>query len=335
MKGANASELEQKIIKWKASAGSSAFGGSGNTLGWNGVGVPPVPGSSSNNQSTREARLKALEQKHPGSSSGGTASGAASKAASSSSSSSSNNGNSSLSKSLLNAVLDADHDSHHNATPGNVSKPSVTVAEPSTRSATTAAPSAATLTKKQQDDTDQAEAEAQFEEQIRRDNNQDWGDDMVPIPVNLEVLGQLADMGFPDPRSRKALYHSKDSLEAALLWLEEHENDADIDQPYMVRKADALKANRPPLTEEEKAAKIAELKRKIEQKRIERARQERETEIQREKQRRENGQKIESVQEERERLMRKREADRIKKEKEVRILFMYVTVVLFFYVNND
>lgn len=57
MKGANSTELENKVNQHLSKGKTSAFSGTGSTLGgssWNGVGMPPG--------SEREARLKALNQ---------------------------------------------------------------------------------------------------------------------------------------------------------------------------------------------------------------------------------------------------------------------------------
>lgn len=138
---------------------------------------------------------------------------------------------------------------------------------------------------------------------------------MVPVPVDEGLLSQLIDMGFTDVRGRKAIIHGK-NLEGALEWLTEHQDDPDIDQPYMVRKSDTIP--KPPLTAEEKARRVEEMKDKIKKRREDRDKQEKADEIRREKERRERGQKMEETLEERQRLQRKREAERIKKEKEVR-----------------
>lgn len=115
-------------------------------------------------------------------------------------------------------------------------------------------------------------------------------------------------------RARKGLVHGK-TLEGALTWLEENHNNPDIDQPYMVKKKDTIPKK--PLTAEEKAAKLEELKEKAARRKRERAEKEKAEELQREKERRMRGQKDGATDEERERLARKREAARKKKEKEV------------------
>ena len=146
---------------------------------------------------------------------------------------------------------------------------------------------------------------------------------MVPVPVDESLLAQLLAMEFTDVRARKGLVHGK-SLEGALTWLEENHNSPDIDQPYMVKKKDAIPKK--PLSEEEKAAKLLELKEKAARRKRERVEQEKEEELQREKERRTRGQKDGSTDEERERLARKREAARKKKEKDVSVIVLWCMV---------
>lgn len=141
----------------------------------------------------------------------------------------------------------------------------------------------------------------------------EWEEEMVPVPVNNEFLEQLIEMGVTDVRGRKALVHGG-SVEGALTWLAEHQDDADIDQPYMVRKQDTLP--KPVLTAEEKQARVEAMKDKIKQRREERAKQERAEEIRREKERRERGQRMDETLEERQRMQRKRELEKAKREKE-------------------
>lgn len=106
------------------------------------------------------------------------------------------------------------------------------------------------------------------------------------------------------------------SLEGALAWIEEHQGDPDIDQPYMVRKSDVMP--KPPMSAEEKAKRLQEMKKKIQERRAERSQAEKATEQKREKERIERGKMMQETQEERDRLARKREAEKQKKEKEVR-----------------
>lgn len=156
------------------------------------------------------------------------------------------------------------------------------------------------------------EAETENPEYFQEKKDQEWEEEMVPVPVNQDLLNQLLEMEIPDVRARKAIVHGG-SIEGALNWLSEHENDPDLDQPYLVRKSDTIP--KPPLTEEEKAKKIEDMKNKIKQRREERAKLEKAEEIKREKERRERGQKIDETMEERQRNLRKLEADKIKREK--------------------
>jgi UBX domain-containing protein 1/4 len=86
-------------------------------------------------------------------------------------------------------------------------------------------------------------------------------------------------MGITDVRARKGLVHGG-NVEGAVVWISEHQDDPDIDQPYMVKKSDTIPKvsgflllspslsiidhHKVPLTEEEKAAKLAAYKEKIE-----------------------------------------------------------------------
>jgi thioredoxin len=142
----------------------------------------------------------------------------------------------------------------------------------------------------------------------------DWDEEMVPVPVDEEILAQLVSMDVPEVRARKSIVHGQ-TLEGALAWLEENQNDPDIDQPYLVKKSDTV--SKRPLTQEEIDAKVEEMKQKIKRRKEEKSKAEKEAEIQREKERRERGKSITEVQEERDRMMRKREAEKQKKEKMV------------------
>lgn len=147
-------------------------------------------------------------------------------------------------------------------------------------------------------------------------HDDEWGDEMVPVPVNQEILEQMIDMGFPDVRARKSIVHGG-TLEGALAWIAEHQDDPDIDQAYMVKKSETIPKKQ--LTEEEKAERVKAIKDKVKQRRAERAQIEKQEEIKREKERRERGQKMDETMEERQRMMRKREAEKAKKEKLVSI----------------
>lgn len=159
----------------------------------------------------------------------------------------------------------------------------------------------------EQDARDWAEAEA--EAQAEDDG---WGEEMVPVPVNEDLLKELVEMGFSDIRARKGIVHGI-TLEGALAWIDDNQDSPDIDQPYMVRKADTMP--KPVLTAEEKALKIQQMKDKIKLRKEQKAKEERELEIKRERERRERGQRTGEIQEERDRMMRKREAEKQKREK--------------------
>jgi hypothetical protein len=118
------------------------------------------------------------------------------------------------------------------------------------------------------------------------ETSQEWEEEMVPVPVDQSLLSQLTEMGFSDARCRKAIIHGK-TMEGSLEWLTAHQDDPDIDQPYMVRKSDTIP--KAPLTAEEKARKIEEVKQLIQKRREEKAKAEKAAEIVREKERRERG----------------------------------------------
>lgn len=53
----------------------------------------------------------------------------------------------------------------------------------------------------------------------------------------------IAAQGFPAARATRALYHSGgENLEAAVGWLEEHQGDADLDEPLLVPKVGGMGA---------------------------------------------------------------------------------------------
>lgn len=287
MKGANPTALEQKINQHKVN--TNPFGGTGNKLS----------SSTGNEMSAREARLKAFGTLEP------------------------------------------------TRAPIPPPAPAAAVAKPSTdeededealqramalsiaeqqQAKSPAAPAASTS--QQQEAADLAAAEQEFaaleaqnaaqapEIHTKPTNsNGEWDEEMVPVPVNAEILEQLIDMGFPDVRARKGIVHGG-TLEGALTWLSEHEDDPEIDQPYLVKKSDTIP--KPPMTAEEKAKKIEDMKNKIKQRREDRSKQEKADEIRREKERRERGQKMDETLEERQRLQRKHEQERLKREKLVR-----------------
>jgi uncharacterized UBP type Zn finger protein len=61
----------------------------------------------------------------------------------------------------------------------------------------------------------------------------------VEPAVKVDVLAQLEDMGFGHARALRALHFSgNSSLEGAINWLEEHAEDADLDQPLLIPKSE-------------------------------------------------------------------------------------------------
>lgn len=162
-----------------------------------------------------------------------------------------------------------------------------------------------------QDDID-ASSEKTAEENMSRDRMEQQEEEMVPVPVNEEMLAQLLEMDIPEVRARKGLVHGG-TVEGAVSWIAENQDDPNIDQPYMVRKSEAIP--RTPLTDEERATKVQEMKEKAARLKREREEKEKQDAIIREKERRERGQKLNQTQEERDRMMRKIEAEKIKREK--------------------
>jgi ubiquitin carboxyl-terminal hydrolase 5/13 len=57
---------------------------------------------------------------------------------------------------------------------------------------------------------------------------------MVPPSVDAAVLLELTDMGFAEVRARKALLAGGMELEQAMVWLTDHADDADIDEPILL-----------------------------------------------------------------------------------------------------
>ncbi|KAL7478899.1 hypothetical protein ACHAW6_004652 [Cyclotella cf. meneghiniana] len=166
-------------------------------------------------------------------------------------------------------------------------------------------------------------------------------------------------MGFSLIRAQKGLLHGDGTLEGAVEWLMEHQEDADIDDPiekvpkasdsvggglaqsYKCNECGKILSNmanlelhanktghsdfeesneiKKPLTEEEKKAKIAEIKFLLKAKRIERENAEKEENVDREKQRRFMGKEMAKTREQMEAEARKRQAQLKKKEKEAAI----------------
>ena len=236
MKGANPVTLEQKVQQHKVSL--DPFGGStGHKLS--------TPGGHEPALSAREARLKAfaaLEGTHKQPAHAAPAAGSVSTAVGSGSGAG-----------VGAAKMDVEV---HEEEEALVKALQLSTADDSKPAAAAVASTAAAV--------EYAAAEAELDAQDAANAGplqhftaapgQEWEEEMVPVPVNQELLDQLNEMGFTDVRGRKGLVHGG-SLDGALAWLSEHQDDADIDQPYLVKKSDTLP--KPPLSEEEKKARQA------------------------------------------------------------------------------
>ncbi|MFT7814618.1 UBX domain-containing protein 1 [Arapaima gigas] len=133
------------------------------------------------------------------------------------------------------------------------------------------------------------------------------------------TLDSLLEMGFDRNRAEKAVAHTgNQGIERAMDWLMEHENDPDIDEPYVPPAGNVLGSTdspqaqdqlpsdltaevsqmtqggegKRPMTEEEKKEQIKRLEELMRVKQEERRERERQEEVEREKQRRKQGQEL-------------------------------------------
>lgn len=84
--------------------------------------------------------------------------------------------------------------------------------------------------------------------------------EMVPAAVNTELRQQLEDMGFSANKATRALHFcGQESLEAAVTWLAQHEEDTGLDEPLLIPKTKPKKK----LTQEEAAQAAEDLRKKI------------------------------------------------------------------------
>ncbi|XP_077211006.1 ubiquitin-associated (UBA)/TS-N domain-containing protein [Tasmannia lanceolata] len=104
--------------------------------------------------------------------------------------------------------------------------------------------------------------------------------EMAVPEVDKNLLGELESMGFSTARATRALHFSGNaSIEAAVSWVVEHEDDPEIDQMPMVPVDIKIEAAKPSLTQEEVKIKAQELrerarrKKEEEEKRMERERE--------------------------------------------------------------
>ncbi len=161
-----------------------------------------------------------------------------------------------------------------------------------------------TQSAQKEDDVEMKDATSNAEEEKTDEN-------MIDPTANLskEFLDTLTgEMGFTLLRAQKGLINGNGSVEGAVEWLMNHQDDEDIDEP--------IKLVRKPLTAEEKAAKVLELKALMKEKRDQRNELEKVDHVEREKQRRSMGQQMAKTREEMEQQARLREAKQRKKEKD-------------------
>ncbi|XP_031285505.1 UBX domain-containing protein 1-like [Pistacia vera] len=87
------------------------------------------------------------------------------------------------------------------------------------------------------------------------------------LEVNQKLLRQLEEFGFSLARSARALHYSgNSSLEDAINWIINHENDADIDEMPLVSVNIEIESLEPDLTTEEIKMKAQELRDRARQK---------------------------------------------------------------------
>ncbi|KAK1592063.1 hypothetical protein Q3G72_018694 [Acer saccharum] len=105
-------------------------------------------------------------------------------------------------------------------------------------------------------------------------------EEMVVPEVDKKLLEELEAMGFSAARATRALHYSGNgSIEAAVNWVVEHENDPDIDQMPLVPANTKVESPNPSLTPEEIKIRAQELKERArkkkeeEEKRMERERE--------------------------------------------------------------
>ncbi|XP_042349178.1 UBX domain-containing protein 1 [Plectropomus leopardus] len=144
--------------------------------------------------------------------------------------------------------------------------------------------------------------------------------------AELTTLESLLEMGFDRNRAEKAVANTgNQGIEQAMDWLMEHENDPDIDEPYVppvgnvlggtadsqstteqpsladtaegenISYDDGGESAKRPMTEEEKLEQVKRLEELMRVKQAERRERERAEELEREKQRRKQGQELQQI----------------------------------------
>ncbi|XP_067877506.1 UBX domain-containing protein 1 [Heterodontus francisci] len=130
--------------------------------------------------------------------------------------------------------------------------------------------------------------------------------------AEMTALETMMEMGFSRNRAEKALALSgHQGIEKAMDWLIEHEDDPNLDEPYVVPQGDVLGTtekigsaemtfeenssqiqSNTSLSEEEKKEQLKRLEELMKQRQLEREEREKKDEIDREKQRRKHGQEL-------------------------------------------
>ncbi|KAM6924168.1 UBX domain-containing protein 1 [Xenentodon cancila] len=163
--------------------------------------------------------------------------------------------------------------------------------------------------------------------------------------AELTTLESLLEMGFDRNRAEKAVANTgNQGIEQAMDWLVEHENDPDIDEPYVPPAGDvlgeadsqsnteqptladtaegqdadcfeAMENLKRPMTEEEKREQVKRLEELMRVKQAERRERERAEEVEREKQRRRQGQELQQIRQKLQDDEMKKIADQRRREK--------------------
>ncbi|XP_023263115.1 UBX domain-containing protein 1 [Seriola lalandi dorsalis] len=164
--------------------------------------------------------------------------------------------------------------------------------------------------------------------------------------AELTTLESLLEMGFDRNRAEKAVANTgNQGIEQAMDWLMEHENDPDIDEPYVPPVGNVLggeadsqsnaeqptladtaeggdigynetdESSKHPMTEEEKREQVKRLEELMRVKQAERRERERAEEVEREKVRRRQGQELQQIRQKLQDDDMKKLADQRRKEK--------------------
>ncbi|CAN9515049.1 unnamed protein product [Ophioblennius macclurei] len=164
--------------------------------------------------------------------------------------------------------------------------------------------------------------------------------------AEMTTLESLLEMGFERNRAEKAVANTgNQGIEQAMDWLMEHENDPDIDEPYVPPVGNVLgggaespssaelqalaeategvetgyieteDGGRRPMTEEEKREQVKRLEELMRVKQAERRERERAEEVEREKQRRRQGQELQQIRQKMQDDEMKKIADQRRREK--------------------